>query len=124
MRVLIINYEFPPIGAGGGKASQKIAAALVEMGHTVRVITSRPTQLYTFFGNVSVLLGLGFWLYLIYAKFTWDEDISNHGFTTLGTLLLLTGIIPEPADEGPQHLVMFGKPFDFIRRHIRPPARR
>ena len=36
MRVLIINYEFPPIGAGGGKASQKIAESLVEMGHTVR----------------------------------------------------------------------------------------
>lgn len=93
MRVLIINYEFPPIGAGGGKASQKIAAALVEMGHTVRVITSRPTQLYTFFGNLCVLLGVGFWLYLIYLKLAWDEDISNHGFTTLGTLILLTGFI-------------------------------
>lgn len=93
MRVLIINYEFPPIGAGGGKASQKIAASLVEMGHTVRVITSRPTQLYTFFGNLSVLLGVGFWLYLVYAKLAWDEDISDHGFTTLGTLLLLTGFI-------------------------------
>jgi glycosyltransferase involved in cell wall biosynthesis len=93
MRILIINYEFPPIGAGGGKASQKIAANLVEMGHTVHVITSRPTQLYTFFGNISLLLGAGFWLYLIYLKLTINEDISDHGFTTLGTLLLLTGFI-------------------------------
>ena len=93
MRILIINYEFPPIGAGGGKASQKIAASLVDMGHTVRVITSRPTQLYSFFGNLAVLIGLAFWIYLIYAKFAFDEDLSDHGFTILGTLLLLIGFI-------------------------------
>jgi glycosyltransferase involved in cell wall biosynthesis len=93
MRVMIINYEFPPIGAGGGKASQKIAASLVEMGHTVQVITSRPTQLYSIGGNVSLLLGIGFWIYLIFAKIYFDEDISDHGFTILGTLLLLTGFI-------------------------------
>jgi glycosyltransferase involved in cell wall biosynthesis len=93
MRILIVNYEFPPIGAGGGQASQKIAECLVEMGHSVRVITSRPTQLYTMMGGVSLLLGLGFWVYLAYAKLSWGEDISNHGFTLLGTLLLLTGFI-------------------------------
>jgi glycosyltransferase involved in cell wall biosynthesis len=93
MRILIINYEFPPIGAGGGKASQKIAASLVELGHTVRVITSRPTQLYTLFGNISLLLGMGFWIYLVYIKLLFEKDISNHGFTILGTLLLLTGFI-------------------------------
>lgn len=93
MRILIINYEFPPIGAGGGKASQKIASCLVEMGHTVRVITSRPTQLYSLFGNISVLIGLGFWIYLLYAKVVFDEDLSDHGFTILGTLLLLIGFI-------------------------------
>jgi glycosyltransferase involved in cell wall biosynthesis len=93
MRILIINYEFPPIGAGGGKASQKIAACLVEMGHTVRVITSRPTQLYSLFGNMAALVGLGFWTYLIYAKFAFNEDLSDHGFTILGTLLILIGFI-------------------------------
>ncbi len=93
MRILIINYEFPPIGAGGGKASQKIAASLVEMGHTVRVITSRPTQPYTLLGNIALLVGLGFWLYLAYAKFAFNEDLSDHGFTILGAVLLLSGFI-------------------------------
>lgn len=93
MRILIVNYEFPPIGAGGGQASQKIAERLVKMGHKVRVITSRPTQLYTLMGNFSLLLGIGFWVYLAYAKLSWGEDISDHGFTLLGTLLLLTGFI-------------------------------
>lgn len=93
MRILLINYEFPPIGAGGAKASQEISASLIEMGHTVRVVTSRPTQLYTLMGNLCVLSGLGFWIYLAYAKFAFDEDLSNHGFTILGTLLVLTGFI-------------------------------
>jgi glycosyltransferase involved in cell wall biosynthesis len=93
MRILIVNYEFPPIGAGGGQASKKIAECLVDMGHTVRVITSRPTQLYTMMGNVSLLLGFGFWVYMAYLKLVWAKDISEHGFTLLGTLLLLTGFI-------------------------------
>ncbi|MFQ5614412.1 MAG: glycosyltransferase [Anaerolineae bacterium] len=93
MRILLVNYEFPPIGAGGGRASQKIAESLAEMGHTVRVITARPTQWYSAFGNLMLLAGTGFWVYLAYAKLSWNEDISDHGFTILGTLLLLTGFI-------------------------------
>jgi len=93
MRILIINYEFPPIGAGGGKASQKIAESLVETGHAVRVVTSRPTQFYSLFGNLLLAAGVAFWIYLAYAKIGWDEDISDHGFTLLGTLLLLIGFI-------------------------------
>jgi glycosyltransferase involved in cell wall biosynthesis len=44
-------------------------------------------------GTISLLLGIGFWVYLAYAKLVWGEDISDHGFTILGTLLLLTGFI-------------------------------
>ncbi|MGC8877940.1 MAG: glycosyltransferase [Anaerolineae bacterium] len=93
MRILIINYEFPPVGAGGGQASQKIAESLVEMGHIVRVVTSRPSQIYSLMGTASLLIGFGFWVYLTYAKISWGEDISDHGFTILGTLLLLSGFI-------------------------------
>ena len=93
MNILIVNYEFPPIGAGGGKASQKIAEQLVETGHTVRVITSRPTQLYSIIGNLSLLAGIFFWIYLAYIKINFNKDISDHGFTLLGTLLLLIGFI-------------------------------
>jgi glycosyltransferase involved in cell wall biosynthesis len=92
MRVLVVNYEFPPIGAGGGKASQEIAEHLVEMGHVVRVITARPIQWYQPIGNLMALLGLAFWVYLAYSKVTINIDISDHGFTILGTLLLLAGI--------------------------------
>lgn len=40
MRILFINYEFPPIGAGGGNANAHIARCLVQMGHDVSVLTS------------------------------------------------------------------------------------
>ncbi len=93
MRILLINYEFPPIGAGGGKASQKIAETLVELGHSVRVVTARPTQLYSLSGNLMLLAGIGFWIYLAYIKINFGKDISDHGFTLLGTLLLLIGFI-------------------------------
>jgi len=40
MRILVINYEFPPLGGGGGVASYQIAKGLVARGHEVDVLTS------------------------------------------------------------------------------------
>lgn len=41
MRVLLINYEFPPIGAGAGNATANIARCLARLGLDVLVLTSR-----------------------------------------------------------------------------------
>jgi glycosyltransferase involved in cell wall biosynthesis len=41
MRVLLLNYEFPPVGGGAGYATANIAAGLVEMGIDAEVLTSR-----------------------------------------------------------------------------------
>jgi glycosyltransferase involved in cell wall biosynthesis len=40
MRFLLINYEYPPIGAGAATATQAIASNLVELGHHVTVLTA------------------------------------------------------------------------------------
>lgn len=40
MRVLVLNYEFPPIGGGGGEASRNIASHLVRLGVEVKVLTA------------------------------------------------------------------------------------
>ncbi len=40
MKVLVLNYEYPPVGGGGGQASADIAEGLVERGHEVRVLTA------------------------------------------------------------------------------------
>ena len=39
MRILILNYEYPPIGGGGGRLAAKVGAGLVTRGHQVRVLT-------------------------------------------------------------------------------------
>lgn len=40
MRLLMINYEYPPIGAGAATATAEMARAAVAMGHEVTVLTS------------------------------------------------------------------------------------
>lgn len=40
MKVLVLCYEYPPIGGGGGRVAKTVAEALVERGHEVRVQTA------------------------------------------------------------------------------------
>lgn len=41
LRILCLNYEFPPMGGGAGNATQQTAQELGDLGHTVHVLTSR-----------------------------------------------------------------------------------
>ena len=41
MKILLINYEYPPIGGGAATATAAIAEHLASLGHTVTVLTSR-----------------------------------------------------------------------------------
>jgi len=40
MRILVLCYEYPPIGGGGGRVAQSIAEQLAARGHAVRVQTA------------------------------------------------------------------------------------
>lgn len=40
MKVLLLNYEFPPVGGGAGYATAKIAAGLVDKGIDAEILTS------------------------------------------------------------------------------------
>lgn len=40
MRLLILNYEYPPIGGGAGVITQNIAEGLALLGHKVTVVTT------------------------------------------------------------------------------------
>lgn len=40
MRILVLCYEYPPIGGGGGRVAKTIAEALARRGHEVRVQTA------------------------------------------------------------------------------------
>ena len=40
IKILVINYEYPPIGGGGGVICRDIAEEMVTLGHEVDVVTS------------------------------------------------------------------------------------
>ena len=40
MKLLLLNYEYPPLGGGAGTATQIISRQLAKMGHRVDIITS------------------------------------------------------------------------------------
>lgn len=44
----MVNYEFPPIGGGGGTTTRYLAKYLVKEGVDVHVYTARPCKEYTF----------------------------------------------------------------------------
>jgi glycosyltransferase involved in cell wall biosynthesis len=41
MRILLVSYEYPPVGAGAAAAGGAIAKALIQLGHRVVVLTGR-----------------------------------------------------------------------------------
>jgi len=45
LKILILNYEHPPIGGGGGRLAAKVGAGLVRRGHLVRVLTAGMSHL-------------------------------------------------------------------------------
>lgn len=45
MRILVVNYEYPPVGGGGGRVAAQVATGLARRGHEVRVQTSRTGDL-------------------------------------------------------------------------------
>jgi len=40
MKILVLCYEYPPLGGGGGRVAQSIAEQMVKRGHAVRVQTA------------------------------------------------------------------------------------
>jgi len=56
MRILAINYEYPPIGGGGGFVTRDILEQTVQYGHSVSIVTSyfKGLQKHEFVNGVEI----------------------------------------------------------------------
>jgi len=45
MNILLINYEYPPIGGGAGNATKELGRAIKTLGHKVTILTSRTPKI-------------------------------------------------------------------------------
>lgn len=45
MKILVINYEYPPLGGGGGFVTRDILEEMAALGHRVSIVTSRSNPL-------------------------------------------------------------------------------
>ncbi len=79
MNILLLNYEFPPIGGGGGKAAYNLARELAGLGHQVDVLTSKIN------GQLSKERMDGF---TVYRVISWRKGIHDCGFRGAFTYVL------------------------------------
>jgi glycosyltransferase involved in cell wall biosynthesis len=78
MNLLLLNYEFPPVGGGAGKATYNLAAELALLGHQVDVLTSKTK------GQPTKEKMLGF---TVYRVMSWRKGIHDCGFRGAFTYL-------------------------------------
>ncbi len=78
MKILMLNYEFPPMGGGAGNATYNIGKELVNMGHSVDVLTSRIKNQK----SEEEIQGVK-----IYRVFSWRNSIHDCGFKGAYTYL-------------------------------------
>ena len=62
LRVLMLNYEFPPLGGGASPVSYEIAKGYTTLGHDVTVVTMHMKGLKEF------------------EKKTWNKHLKKYSF--------------------------------------------
>ncbi|CAN5348303.1 glycosyltransferase [soil metagenome] len=78
MRILVVNYEFPPIGGGSSRATFSITRELAGLGHDVHVLTSR-------YGDAPVTEEVGG--VLVHRVPSWRKGIHDCGLRGAATFL-------------------------------------
>jgi glycosyltransferase involved in cell wall biosynthesis len=84
VKILVLNYEYPPVGGGGGRACADLCRELVSRGHEIRVITSHAVGL----PYEEEIDG-----YLVIRTPTGRKDYSIASFVSM-TRFVLSGFLP------------------------------
>lgn len=79
MKILILNYEFPPLGGGAGRGTHNLARELAAQGHDVEVLTSRAGG----FPKSELIEG-----FKVYRVLSFRKGIHDCGFRGAFTYLL------------------------------------
>jgi glycogen(starch) synthase len=79
LKILIANYEFPPIGGGASKVSFELARTLVKLGHEVTVLTSR----YGDAPSIETVDGI-----IVHRVWSWRIGVHDSGVRGAFTYLL------------------------------------
>jgi glycosyltransferase involved in cell wall biosynthesis len=106
MRVLMINYEFPPLGGGGGVASYQIAKALTEREHEVDILTTRWRGL----PSEDVVDGLR----------VYRVPVVGRGDLATASLISMLSFVPSGVAEGYRKLRK--KRYDILNSHFAIPS--
>jgi len=83
MKILMLNYEFPPLGGGAGNATDNISRELVKKRHDVTVLTSRYGEQPKF----EIKNGVK-----IYRVPSWRKSIHDCGFSGAYTYVLFAAL--------------------------------
>lgn len=115
MKILVIIYEFPPIGGGGGRAAYDICIELAKRGHQITVLTAHMQGLpkqeeidgihilripslrkEAFRASLTTMFAYivcGFWAGLIYIKHNRPNIIHSHFAVPSGALAWILSIL-------------------------------
>jgi hypothetical protein len=72
VKILLLNYEFPPIGGGSSPVTREIGKRYVQRGHWVDVVMMG-------FGDLPILLPTGLVVRAMKRKFGLPYFVSGHG---------------------------------------------
>jgi glycosyltransferase involved in cell wall biosynthesis len=78
-RILLLNYEFPPLGGGAGRGTYNLARELAKKGYDVDVLTSKAK------GQSSVEKTEGF---VVHRVLSWRKGLHDCGFRGAITFVL------------------------------------
>jgi glycosyltransferase involved in cell wall biosynthesis len=90
-KIILINYEYPPIGAGAGTATYHIARALAHQGHIPIVFTSKYRDMRGLIKEEGILIYRCF----TFRKKKWESNIFEMASFLLSGFLTLPRIIKD-----------------------------